>query len=397
MVSRRCACLVVIHAIVLLLLIPGLCRAAGGIQQKEEEMGRKYSEEIEHDLKIIEQGDELERIQRIGDAIARVACQQKVTALYGSDEVCKFSYEFKLVDDKDVNAFSLPGGIIYINTGLMELVESDDELAGVLAHEIAHSAHHHVSYLVNKQTKVDRYIALLTLLGLLGNMRSQDLNNVLLGAQMVKVAKINSYSQVAETDADRTAVTYLAKAGYNPEGILTFMKKLEKKHEENPTLPLGIFQTHPSPYHRAFSIAQAMKDEGLDIDTREIRNVAFAKSVPVSEGSDHYQVVISGRVMCSPAGLGGGPSSKERADAIADRVNRAIDEGLAAADVRCNDSQDCLMAGEIELLRIEPEDAPASNTNADRALLDKARSALSFALWADWLDKCCRQELQLAD
>src|SRR5258706_8226318 len=114
-------------------------------------------------MKLITDAKLLDRVNKIGQELAAVANVEKVTALWGSSDVKKFAYTFKIVDDKDVNAYSLPGGFIYVNKGTLDYVHSDDELAGVLAHEIAHASHHHMMKLIREQNKMQP----LTLLALL--------------------------------------------------------------------------------------------------------------------------------------------------------------------------------------------------------------------------------------
>jgi len=287
-----------------------------------------------------------------------------------------------------VNAFSLPGGIIYVNSGLIELANSDDEIAGVLAHEIAHAAHHHMAQLIRRQTTVDRYVALITLAGVLGNMRSRDLNNLLYGAQLIKTGKMSGYTMEAEKDADRTAVAYLAKSPYNAEGMLTFMKKLEDKTDENPGVSLGIYQTHPAPFRRIASISKAMKQEGIKTDLRKARGIVYARTVPASNDDTRYDVVIAKRIIYSPAGIGAGPSSKDRADALAEAVNKLLDSGIEPKDLSEDQSRGRLLVRGQEVLKIEAADGALTGENKPM-LLAKARSALQYAIWADWLcDRC---------
>src|SRR5919199_1156903 len=83
-----------------------------------------------------------------------------VPATYGSEKIVPYNYQFFVVDDKDVNAFSLPGGYIYVNKGLLDYVQSDDELAGVLGHEVIHAAHHHVAKLEREQHRLGNQMAI---------------------------------------------------------------------------------------------------------------------------------------------------------------------------------------------------------------------------------------------
>jgi len=358
-------------------------------QKDEEKLGREYAADVEKQVKVIADGPDAERVSRIGEAIAEIANTVEVPAKYGSSEIYKFKYHFKIVEDKDVNAFSLPGGYIYINSGLLDVAKSDDELAGVIAHEVAHASHHHMAQLLKKSSGVDKYVALIALAGILSNMRGSDLNNLLMGAQMMKIGRLSTYTLEAEKDANRTAVAYMAKSAYKPEGMLTFMKKLEAKHEENPTVPLGIYQDHPSPFKRVASIAKAMKQEGINIDLRRIEDVAYAKSVPVKEGSNQYEVLVSNRVVYQPAALGNGPCSKDRAEAIAKTINAALDARIKPSDICENETRNSLIAKGIEIIKVENEDAKLV-PGGRQAILQKARSAFEYAIWADWLENDCQ-------
>jgi len=377
------------------ILLPLICLIALTVlpvwaydQAREEQLGREYAKQVEQQCKLCEDKAINDRIDRIGQSLAKIANSNEVKARYGSSEIYKFKYVFKVVEDKDVNAFSLPGGIIYVNSGLIDLAQSDDEIAGVLAHEIAHSAHHHMSQLIRKQSTVDRYVALVTLAGILSNMRSNDLNNLLYGAQMIKTGKMSGYTMEAEKDADRTAVAYLARSSYKPDGMLTFMKKLEDETDANPGVSLGIYQTHPAPFRRVASISKAMREEGVPVDLRKARGIVYAKTVPSPDDDTRYDVVIGKKVVYAPAGMGAGPSSKERADALAGTINKLLDSGITLKDISEDRSHDRLLAKGQEVLKIEAADALIMGEKSG-ALLERAKSALEYAIWADWLcDRC---------
>lgn len=378
----------------LLLLAVGLIALAGVPsiaaynQAQEESLGRDYAKQVDQQSKFVDDKAMVERVDRIGQALAKIATENEVKARYGSSDLAKFHYTFKVIEDKDVNAFSLPGGYIYVNSGLVELAESDDEIAGVLAHEIAHSSHHHMVQLIRKQSTVDRYVALVTLAGILSNMKSRDLNNLLYGAQLMKTGKMSAYTMEAERDADRTAVAYLAKSTFKPEGMMTFMQKLDQERDANPTLAMGIYQTHPAPFRRVASIAKAMKEEGIKFDMRKARGVAYAKAVPVDDTDIRYEVTIGKKVVYSPASVDAGRSSKQRADAIAGAINHLLDSGVTPKELSEDAKGQRLLARGQEVLKIEAADAALMGEKND-AILDNARSALEYAIWADWLcDKC---------
>lgn len=381
-----------------MLSLLGACSCWGYNSKNEEKQGKQYAKEVDEESTFVTDKAIVERVQRIGDTLAKIANEQEVPAKYGSSALANFKYQFKVIEDDDINAFSLPGGYIYINSGVIKVAESDDEIAGVIAHEIAHSAHHHMAQLMEKQSKMDKFVALIALAGILGNVRSNDLNNLFMGAQMMRTGKISGYTMQAEKDADRTAVAYMAKSPYNPEGLLSFMKKLDAKHDENPTEPMGIYQTHPAPYRRVAAITKAMKAEGIKVDMRQARGVAFAKSVLVDEANQQYGVVINKKMIYEPATLPTGTSSKSRAEILASKINKMLDSGVAPKDICENDSGTCLIAKGAEIIKVESEDNK-QNSKESRALLDRARSGLAYAVWADWLCNDCEiaQEESLDD
>ncbi|MCL5105108.1 MAG: M48 family metalloprotease [Armatimonadetes bacterium] len=381
------------RAALLLALCGGVCATES--QKEEERLGYEYAKDVEAHCKLTDRKDLCDRVEKVGATLAQIANQNETPASYGTSKVYQFKYHFKVVEDKDVNAFALPGGYVYVNTGLLEIAETDDELAGVLAHEIAHVAHHHTVRLLKEQSKVNRYIALVALMGIIGKARGRDLNNLFMGAQLVNVGKVNGYSVQAEKDADRTAVAYMLKSSYHPEGLLSFMKKLDAKHDESPTLPLGIFQTHPAPFRRVIAICKAMQDSGVKLDMRKMRDIAYAKAVPVKEKSDQYKVEISKHVVFVPADLGPGKSSKERAEQTAREINGLLDAGLTAKDLTEDAPRACLIAKGTEIIKIDSADVKL-NGSTERALLDRARSALTRAVWADWLSNTCEVSEELS-
>ncbi len=359
--------LIWIFVILATLVIWAAGGASCGVNQKEEErMGASAAQEVDHSAKLVTDPAITARVDRVGQAIAAIANQYEIPAHYGCSQVFKFKYKFKVIDDKEVNAFSLPGGHIYINSGLLDLMNTDDELAGVLAHECAHAAHHHMAFLLKKQSRMDQLSALVALAAVLGNVRGADLNNLLLGTQLLKTGSLSSYTQQAEKDADRTAVSYLVRSQYNPQGLLEVMRKLEAKEEESPELPLGIYQDHPASYKRANAVIKAMREEGVKVDLRKVRGTAYAQSVPVGTDGKVYQVVISKQVVYEPASLASGVSSKTRADSICKTINTLLDSGIKAKDICEDPAGNRLVAKGVEVIKVEREDRGRRPRGRDR-------------------------------
>lgn len=141
-----------------------------------------------------------------------------------------FDWEFKIVDQTVPNAFALPGGKIYVSRGLLALVETEDELAGVLGHEITHSAERHAAARVEQIKR---------------------LNPFTIG--LFKAAKIAAYGRDQERDADRGGQILAAKAGYDPIGIATFLRKLDaaQRYEVGGARIPHFLATHPTSPERS--------------------------------------------------------------------------------------------------------------------------------------------------
>ncbi len=144
--------------------------------QQEVEFGKKVVAEIEKHYKFVTDPELVERVDRIGQVLAEIARQTPTVARYGESGPAPFQYTFRIIDEKEVNAFSVPGGFIFVYRGLLDFVSSDDELAAVLAHEIAHAAHRHVMKLIRDDAKVQQSVLLPALLvGVFGRLPSQTL------------------------------------------------------------------------------------------------------------------------------------------------------------------------------------------------------------------------------
>ncbi|MGI6296801.1 MAG: M48 family metallopeptidase [Armatimonadota bacterium] len=380
--------IVVLLAISVAALSCSLLQAASKQDEEEMRLGRDSAEEIERQVTLIDDPEVTERVNRIGQELAKIAKEKEVNADYGSSTIANFNYTFKVIDNKDVNAFALPGGYIYVNSGLLNIIDSDDELAGVLAHEIAHASHHHTMQLVRKQTAVNRIVAIITLAGILANAKSQDLQNLMYGAQLLRTGKMSGYTMQAEKDADRTAVAYLIKSKYNPEGMLSLMKKLDDLNDANPTLSLGIYQDHPAPFRRIAAITKAMKEHGLEVSPQNSQS-CYAKTVPSHMDNTLYEVVVGKKLIYCPAEIDNDEmSSKSRCDKLAEAINYMMAQRLTDKDI-CVDTQ-CykLILRDSEVLQVEPADA-ALLGESRAALLQRTKEAIQYIIWADWLNNRC--------
>lgn len=146
-------------------------------------------------------------------------------------------WDFDIVQDSTVNAFNLPGGLVYVNSGLIAEADTLSELAGVLAHEIGHGASRHGTQLM---TRAYGYNAIAGLL--LGRNPSQGKQ---IAAQILGTGILTRYSRTAENEADRLGVRYTYAAGYDPEGMVGFYGEMLDMRRRQPSKVEQLFSSHP--------------------------------------------------------------------------------------------------------------------------------------------------------
>jgi len=146
-------------------------------------------------------------------------------------------WDFGIVRDEAVNAFNLPGGLVYVNTGLVREAESLDELVGVLSHEVAHGAARHGTQLMTRAYGYD------LIAGLLLGRDPSAMEAFLAGVAGTGI--LMDYSRDAEREADRLGVHYMWKAGYEPRGVTAFFGKLLAVQQRKPSDVERFFSSHP--------------------------------------------------------------------------------------------------------------------------------------------------------
>lgn len=259
----------------------GIIAKMSGSTEKEVRIGRELAAEVDRQAKFIDDPAITEYVNRVGQNI-----------VIHSD--AKIPFTIKVIDSDEVNAFALPGGFFYVNKGLLLVADNEAEVAGVMAHEIAHVAARHA---VENQTKASllEYLALggsIFLGGIPGMIFQNTAGLGLLGAFM-------KFSRGAEEEADKLGVQYMYAAGYDPSAMATMFEKLEAKNKKKPGLIAKAFASHPAPpERRAAALALAARFPEHDeyvISTSEFQRVksrllrlsnARASSVGALPGAD---------------------------------------------------------------------------------------------------------------
>ncbi len=199
----------------------------GGSQNQEIAIGRQLAVEVEQQSKMVEDPLITEYVNRVGQNV-----------VLHSD--AKIPFTIKVIDSDEVNAFALPGGFFFVNKGLILAADNESELAGVMAHEIAHVAARHAMENQGKGQLMNYGMLAGIILG--GPIAATVLQNgggILGGLAMMK------FTRGAEVEADRLGVQYLYAAGYDPTALSTMFEKLAAKNKKKPGTVAKLFSTHP--------------------------------------------------------------------------------------------------------------------------------------------------------
>jgi predicted Zn-dependent protease len=158
----------------------------------------------------------------------------------------KYPYGFSVANYRDLNAFALPGGPIWVNRGVLQAARTEAQVAGVLAHEIAHVARRHAASQISKGMIANGLLGLLgAVLGNAGGARTAQT-----GAQVIAGGYMMKFSRDDEREADRVGAEILRRAGWDPRGMLEFLQILQDQRGRDPGSVAVFLSSHPSPAER---------------------------------------------------------------------------------------------------------------------------------------------------
>lgn len=250
----------------------GTLSACAISQQQEVQLGNDYAAQIATQLPLIRDAQVTRYITTLGNSLAR------------QTDTRGLAWHFTVVDSREVNAFAVPGGWVYVNRGLIERAQNMSELAGVLAHEIGHVTQRHSVEQMQQAQGANTGLALLcTLTNVCNSGASQAAINVGGSALFAK------FSRTDESEADAEGVKTTVKAGIDPNGIPEMFQILLNERKSNPGGLDAFFATHPMEEDRIAAtkalIARypASQLRGLTKDTREFQSFrSRIKSLPPS-------------------------------------------------------------------------------------------------------------------
>jgi predicted Zn-dependent protease len=186
---------------------------------QDVELGRRAAAEVRQELPIIRDGRTQNYVEQIGERLVR--------AIPGRLQQPRFRYTFEVVDRKDINAFALPGGPIFVNRGMLDAARSDGEVAGVIAHEIAHVVLRHGTVQATKGQKFQIGALAGQVIGsLIGGRTGSIVAN---GSQIGLGTYFLKYSREYEREADLLGAQIMARAGYDPREMANMFQTIARR------------------------------------------------------------------------------------------------------------------------------------------------------------------------
>jgi len=227
--------------------------------EKEIALGKQLAQEVERQAKIVDDPIIAEYVNRVGQNLVR-----------NSD--AKVPFTIKVLDSEEVNAFALPGGFFFVNSGLILKADTEAELAGVMAHEIAHVAARHGTRQATRGELINiGTIPLIFMGGWTGYIIRQ-------GAGLAIPMGFLTFTRAFEKEADYLGLQYLYKSGYDPTAFVDFFEKIQPLEKKKPGTMAKVFSTHP------------MTDDRNKTDQTEIDKILVAKPEYVVNTSEFNDV-----------------------------------------------------------------------------------------------------------
>lgn len=233
--------------------------------QDDVKLGRDYSAQVEKQMPILNDAESTRYLQTIGQRLAN--------SIPGQFQHSEFEYNFKIVNARDINAFALPGGPMYVNRGMIEAAKNEGELAGVMAHELSHVALRHSTAQATKQSSPLNQV--LGIGAILGGAVLGGQTGAAIGSTLYQSVFVLPYSRDYETQADTLGAQIMSNAGYDPRDLANVFKTIEA--QSGGSRSPEFLSTHPNPENRYENInreAQLLRVSSNPIkNTREFERV----------------------------------------------------------------------------------------------------------------------------
>jgi Zn-dependent protease with chaperone function len=213
-------------------------------KQQDIDLGREYARQVERQMYVVPDKELTDYVNRVGMRLVR------------QGQLDDYPYYFKVVQDESINAFALPGGPMYIHTGLIKAAENEAQIAGVLAHELSHVVLRHGTHQATKS----QFLQLGAILMGGAASRGGGLSGALaqLGIGLGANSYLLCFSRGMESEADLLGSYTMAKAGYNPIELARFFEKLEAQGGNQNWLVARFLSDHPSPGNRIQALEEQL-------------------------------------------------------------------------------------------------------------------------------------------
>jgi Zn-dependent protease with chaperone function len=292
----------------------------------EAELGAQTAAQIEKAYGLVDDPAKAQSLTDIANRIAPLTERPDVV------------YTCKILNSGDINAISIPGGTIYFTAGILNALESEDEIAGVMAHEIAHNALYHQRKMMEKRSQgnLARFLTLIA-----GVYASRDpkipAGEIISMSDMLMEALVNGYGQDLESEADQHGLGYLRQSiVYDPAGLYSVILGLEQLELSHPPNDPGYLKTHPDPAIRRAGLERRFAELGMKINIWKVVNFRAAAIPPVPD-TVGATVRLGTQDIVTLTNPGDAVDVNARVTATADAINaRLVRYFLQPYDVDCD-------------------------------------------------------------
>lgn len=231
---------------------------------EEKKAGEQIQATIHQEFTLLDDPDIDQYISRLGREILAVAGPQY------------FDYRFYVIKDRDFNAFAAPSGLVFINSGLIEAMDNENELVGVMAHEIGHVVRRHIADRIDKGSKIGIGTAALILAGIA--LGGGELSEAVITGAMATGASMNlRFSRGNEEEADRQAFSWMVQMGRDPQDILSMLAKMRRISILKTGKIPPYLLTHPAPEQRMDYVQDLLQSAGASGAGKAADNFRFAR------------------------------------------------------------------------------------------------------------------------
>ena len=246
-------------ALALAVLLIAACSVS---DEREIALGRMNAEQIDAKLPLVTDSHVTSYVQNLGTRLAERTSRAKLP------------WRFVVVDSKDVNAFALPGGFVYVNRGLIERADRMDELAGALGHEIGHVVRRHSVQQLERSGGTRIGIAIICVV-----TNFCDSHTARIAIDVGGAAWLAHHSRAAEAEADSEAVANTTRAGISPEGIPSLFRVLLATRQQQPGIVQTFFASHP------------LEEDRIDQTQRLVDHLDPAIEKTLSRDEDEFRLI----------------------------------------------------------------------------------------------------------